>query len=92
MRARECRRLLPPYAEEFALGIVVAALTYVSLILGELVPKRLALTRPETIARLVTFLPSNLVRLDVDIAESLTWNLGSMEFQPMYSLTLYELR
>jgi putative hemolysin len=41
---------LAPYAESLSLGIMVVVLTYVSLILGELVPKRLALTRPEVIA------------------------------------------
>jgi putative hemolysin len=41
---------LAPYAETLSLGIMVVVLTYVSLILGELVPKRLALTKPEVIA------------------------------------------
>src|SRR5215204_2648389 len=40
---------LAPYAESLSLGIMVLVLTYVSLILGELVPKRLALTHPERI-------------------------------------------
>jgi putative hemolysin len=42
--------VLAPYAEGLALGLVVAAITYLSLIIGELVPKRIALTNPETIA------------------------------------------
>ncbi len=37
-------------ADEFAFGLVVAAITYLSLIVGELVPKQLALRRPEAIA------------------------------------------
>ncbi|NUM77381.1 HlyC/CorC family transporter [candidate division KSB1 bacterium] len=41
---------LQPYSESLALGIVVLAITYLSLILGELVPKRLALYYPERIA------------------------------------------
>jgi putative hemolysin len=41
------------YAETLSLGIMVVLLTYFSLILGELVPKRLALTRPEAIATLI---------------------------------------
>lgn len=45
--------LLAPYAETLALGIMVVGLTYVSLILGELVPKRLALTHPERIASII---------------------------------------
>src|SRR5215208_5922723 len=39
--------VLAPYAETLSLALMVVALTYVSLILGELVPKRLALTNPE---------------------------------------------
>jgi putative hemolysin len=41
------------YADTLSLGIMVVLLTYFSLILGELVPKRLALTRPEAIASLI---------------------------------------
>jgi putative hemolysin len=45
--------VIAPFAEELSLVVIVVALTYVSLILGELVPKRLALTRPEIIASLI---------------------------------------
>jgi putative hemolysin len=45
--------LLDPYSEELAFGIVVLGITYFSLIIGELVPKRLALHDPELIASLV---------------------------------------
>jgi putative hemolysin len=41
--------VLAPFAQEIALGLVVIAITYASLILGELVPKRLALLWPEAI-------------------------------------------
>ncbi len=41
---------LAPYAEGIALAFVVAIITYLSLIVGELVPKRIALNHPETIA------------------------------------------
>ena len=44
---------LSPYSDTLALGIMVVALTYVSLILGELVPKRLALTHPERFASII---------------------------------------
>jgi len=44
---------LAPYAGAVALGSVVAVTTYFSLIIGELVPKRLALHAPEKIARAV---------------------------------------
>lgn len=38
------------YAESLAFGIVVVLITYVSLVAGELLPKRLALHNPERIA------------------------------------------
>lgn len=41
---------LARFSEELALGGVVVLITYFSLIIGELVPKRLALHRPESIA------------------------------------------
>lgn len=57
-------------ADLAAMGIVVGCITVLSLILGELVPKRLALTRPEAIAaavarpmQLLAWLASPLVRL-----------------------------
>ncbi len=43
----------PRVAEAVAVGTVVAALTYFSLIVGELVPKQIALQRPEVIAAAV---------------------------------------
>lgn len=45
--------LLEPYAEPLSLALMVLILTYVSLIIGELVPKRIAMQRPEIIASLV---------------------------------------
>ncbi|MBE8968410.1 HlyC/CorC family transporter [Nostocales cyanobacterium LEGE 12452] len=49
-------RLVPflaPYSEPISFGIVVLIITYLSLIVGELVPKRLALNNPERIASTV---------------------------------------
>jgi len=45
--------VLSPYSESIAIGIVVLSITILSLWLGELVPKRLALHSPERIARVV---------------------------------------
>jgi putative hemolysin len=59
-----------PYGETLSLGLVVVGIAYLSLIVGELVPKQLALTSPERIAaavagpmRLVSRLASPAVRL-----------------------------
>ena len=41
---------LAPYAGAIALGLVVTGITILSLIIGELVPKRIALNNPEVIA------------------------------------------
>jgi putative hemolysin len=44
---------LRPYSEEVSLALVVGTITYLSLILGELVPKRIALGSPERVISLV---------------------------------------
>lgn len=41
---------LGPYSNGIALGLVVLSITYFSVVIGELVPKRFALTNPERIA------------------------------------------
>jgi putative hemolysin len=52
--------ILAPYGEAIGIGVVVAVITFLSLILGELVPKRLALANPERIAR---FMARPMMRL-----------------------------
>lgn len=42
-----------PYADALALGIVVTGITYLSLLIGELIPKRVALSHPERVAAIV---------------------------------------
>lgn len=44
---------LAPYADKIAFGLVVAVITYFSLVMGELVPKRFGLSNHEGIAMLV---------------------------------------
>jgi len=44
---------LKPYSAGLATAIIVVVITYFSLVLGELVPKRIGLSRPETIAKLL---------------------------------------
>ncbi len=43
-------QILAPYSQVVALIVIVLGLTYLSLVIGELVPKRLALNDPERIA------------------------------------------
>ncbi len=42
-----------PYATYGATGLVVVLITYFSIVVGELVPKRIGQSHPETLARLV---------------------------------------
>ncbi len=42
---------IKPYAHSVAVGIVVVVLTFFSLVLGELLPKRIGLNHPESIAK-----------------------------------------
>jgi putative hemolysin len=55
--------LLAPYANVIGIGAVVIAITYLSLVLGELVPKRLALNNPEGISRLMAGFMNRLASL-----------------------------
>lgn len=45
---------LKPYSSSLATTLIVIALTYLSLVLGELVPKRIGLSNPEKIAKKAT--------------------------------------
>ncbi|MBL8741205.1 MAG: HlyC/CorC family transporter [Myxococcales bacterium] len=44
---------LAPYAEAVAFGVVVTLITYLSLVIGELIPKRIALSHPEAVAAVI---------------------------------------
>lgn len=46
-------KILAPYARPLATGLVVLFVTYLSIVLGELFPKRLGMTFPEPIAMVV---------------------------------------
>lgn len=54
--------ILKPYAHSIAVGIVVVILTFFSLVLGELLPKRIGLNYPETIAKAVA-MPMKIVSI-----------------------------
>jgi putative hemolysin len=59
------------YAEEAAFGVVVLIVTFVSLIIGELVPKRVALTHAETLAIYV----APIMRVFAKVMAPLVWLL-----------------
>jgi len=61
-----------PYGEETAFALVVIVITYLSLILGELVPKQIALRAPERIAARVARPLSLLARISAPVV----WLLG----------------
>jgi putative hemolysin len=61
---------LAPYSTAMSFAVVVSAITYLSLVVGELVPKRLALNNPERVAvvvagpmRLLSTIAGPIVRL-----------------------------
>lgn len=47
--------ILQPYSGNISVGIVVVILTFFSLVLGELLPKRIGLNYPEAIAKAVAY-------------------------------------
>jgi len=63
---------LAPFAASLSLTVVVVLTTYLTLVLGELVPKQLALRRPERVAALVA---SPLERLS-RVVGPVVWVLG----------------
>ncbi len=60
-----------PYSSVLAMAIVVGSITYFSLIIGELVPKRIALSNPEQKAMMIAGLMNTLSRL----ASAFVWFL-----------------
>ncbi|SDE72642.1 hemolysin family protein [Sporomusa acidovorans] len=56
--------VLKGYSEAISLTLVVGAITYVSLIIGELVPKKLALNNPEPIAAAIARPMTAFVRIN----------------------------
>jgi putative hemolysin len=55
--------LLAPYRESIALALVVLVITFLSLVIGELVPKRIGMHSPERVARLVARPMNGLSRM-----------------------------
>src|SRR2546430_263171 len=69
--ADQIRDALKPYtdhAEGLSFFVIVAVISYLTLILGELVPKRIALRRPEAIARRLAPMLGVMTRIVAPIA------------------------
>ncbi|HSM71873.1 MAG TPA: hemolysin family protein [Anaerolineales bacterium] len=66
--------ILTDYADSISLGIVVITITFVSILLGELVPKRIALHNPEQIA---SFLAGPMIVVSKLFAPPI-WLLGRL--------------
>jgi putative hemolysin len=71
--ARQLERveLIAPWSQELSILLVVGAVTYLSLLVGELVPKRMALQSPERIAMLVALPMTALARVTSPIVQFL---------------------
>ncbi|HEX2205595.1 MAG TPA: hemolysin family protein [Longimicrobium sp.] len=65
---------LAPYADAVALAGVVLAITYLSLVIGELVPKRIGLNAPERIAGVVAGPMRALSVVASPLVTLLTWS------------------
>ncbi len=52
--------LIRPYADIISAAIILIVITYLTLVLGELVPKRIGMTNPEAISRIVAA-PMNVI-------------------------------
>jgi putative hemolysin len=63
-----------PYAGGIAFTIVIGSLTYASLVLGELAPKRLAMRYPESIASLMSGPMSGLSKFASPFVSLLSWS------------------
>ena len=89
---------LAPFSAQIAYTLVVVAITYLSLIIGELVPKQLALRAPERVAASVAPVIDLLSRIStpavwlLDASSQLVLRLLGSETQPAETVTEEEVR
>jgi putative hemolysin len=89
---------LAPHADKVALALVVIGLTYFTLVIGELVPKRLGLSFPEGIARALAGPMTTLSRLVSPLVTVLSWStdallkLVNIKPEPAVSVTEDEVK
>jgi putative hemolysin len=87
-----------PFADTIGMGLVVAAITYVSLIVGELVPKQIALRNPEAVAVKVAPAMTVLSKVASPLVWLLDWSgrgllaLLGYSAQPEQRVTEEEIR
>lgn len=65
---------LAPYSGALSITLVVLLVTYLSLVIGELVPKQLALNDPEKIASFIARPMNTLSTLTAPVVSLLTWS------------------
>ena len=89
---------LAPYANALGLGLVVTLITYLSLVIGELIPKRVALSNPERVASLVARPMQVLARVASPLVKLLTGptnlvlRLFGLHVSSAPSITVAEIR
>ena len=66
--------ILAPHAASISISLVVIIITYLSLIIGELAPKRIALSAPERFASMMAPPMSGLAKLTHPIVRFLSWS------------------
>lgn len=70
--------ILAPYQEALGIGIVVVIITFFSILLGELVPKRLGLNNAEKIASFIAGPMRLLSRVSLPLVRLLSWSSAAI--------------
>lgn len=66
--------VLEPYASTLATGVIVIIVTFLSILFGELVPKKISILKPEKIAKLV----AKPIKILSQISYPLVWLLSTL--------------
>lgn len=70
----ELTPVLAPYAEQISISVVITLITYLSLIIGELAPKYIAIQYPEPIAIRTAPVMNLITRFTGPISRFLSWS------------------
>lgn len=78
--------LIAPYRDQIAFFLVVVVITYLTLIIGELVPKRVALSQPEKTAKRIAGVMKSISSLTSPLVNLLTvssdWVIRLLRIKP----------